>query len=667
VTVGAQEVDESGEPLDLPKFAQAETGFVSIPDTDPNGDNTITGTSGDDVVMGDTGGYITTVEPGQDYNIALIVDTSGSMSDEMGDSGQSRMEVVIASLTNFVESLQGHDGTVNVKLIAFDTNIEFNFEAQDITVNSSQYDALLDQIETQLTAGGWTNYEAGLELADSWFTSMSSDSSNNVAYFLTDGEPTVGSNDDEALINALDAFESLAEQAQVQAIGIGDDISTDILQFFDNTTAGELIAVPGLTATDEVLFDFETSLAGANTGSDNSQNGGVYIDDGGRLNVKDKDTGNDNVDAEWTSNSFTVDDGAQIDFDLTFDDGEYSWGVYDQNGQLVDSGNGYDDSGDKIESSITSEALSAGTYTLKIRFDANQNETGRVRIEQINLLTPVLAVAGLVQSVTSADQLEAALQGGSINYDIADMGSDTVIGDEGNDILFGDAVNSDELPWGIDGNPERPDDLADGAGLDGVYQFLTLKNGYEVSDAEIYEFIKENHEIFDVANDTRGGNDNLSGGEGDDILYGQGGNDTLSGGVGNDILVGGAGDDVLIGGTGNDILTGGSGADLFVWNSMDSATDTVTDFNATEDALDLSGLFSDLETNELEDILASLADATPYSAEGGDYSLALSQDGSDTELTITKGSDVLTIDFSGADVADITSSLLDSLNSLKVD
>ena len=51
--------------------------------------------------------------------------------------------------------------------------------------------------------------------------------------------------------------------------------------------------------------------------------------------------------------------------------------------------------------------------------------------------------------------------------------------------------------------------------------------------------------------------DMISGGAGNDIIWGRGGDDTLDGGTGNDIARGGQGDDTLIGGAGNDILDGG--------------------------------------------------------------------------------------------------------------
>lgn len=57
------------------------------------------------------------------------------------------------------------------------------------------------------------------------------------------------------------------------------------------------------------------------------------------------------------------------------------------------------------------------------------------------------------------------------------------------------------------------------------------------------------------------GNDYLDGGSGNDVLFGDAGNDDLWGGAGADSLSGGDGDDAIRGEAGNDILTGGAGAD----------------------------------------------------------------------------------------------------------
>ncbi|KTD56730.1 structural toxin protein RtxA [Legionella santicrucis] len=150
-------------------------------------------------------------------------------------------------------------------------------------------------------------------------------------------------------------------------------------------------------------------------------------------------------------------------------------------------------------------------------------------------------------------------------------------------------------------------------------------------------------------NDTLTGNasDNIiNGGAGNDSINGGAGNDTLSGGLGNDTINGGNGTDtvtyidavggvtvslatisqqntvssgldtlsnienltgsnyndtltgntsanMIIGGQGNDTLTGGAGADTFVWNSGDNIgnpTDTITDFNISQDKIDITNL-----------------------------------------------------------------------------
>lgn len=57
------------------------------------------------------------------------------------------------------------------------------------------------------------------------------------------------------------------------------------------------------------------------------------------------------------------------------------------------------------------------------------------------------------------------------------------------------------------------------------------------------------------------GADVLNGGSGNDVLYGEAGNDDLWGDSGSDYLSGGDGDDQIRGGTGSDVLIGGAGND----------------------------------------------------------------------------------------------------------
>ena len=80
-----------------------------------------------------------------------------------------------------------------------------------------------------------------------------------------------------------------------------------------------------------------------------------------------------------------------------------------------------------------------------------------------------------------------------------------------------------------------------------------------------------------------------------EAIRGSNDGDMLIGYTGDDALDGRKGDDVIIGGAGSDTLTGGDGADFFVFESVSesdgtTATDIVTDFDITSDAIVLSGL-----------------------------------------------------------------------------
>jgi len=85
------------------------------------------------------------------------------------------------------------------------------------------------------------------------------------------------------------------------------------------------------------------------------------------------------------------------------------------------------------------------------------------------------------------------------------------------------------------------------------------------------------------------GNDTLLGSAASEIFYGVAGNDTINGGAGSDILVGGAGIDKLTGGTGADTFRFAAQSDSYR-NATASFDDTITDFDVTQDKIDLAGL-----------------------------------------------------------------------------
>ncbi|WP_281648882.1 LamG-like jellyroll fold domain-containing protein [Parendozoicomonas sp. Alg238-R29] len=93
--------------------------------------------------------------------------------------------------------------------------------------------------------------------------------------------------------------------------------------------------------------------------------------------------------------------------------------------------------------------------------------------------------------------------------------------------------------------------------------------------------------------------------------------DLISGGSSDNTLIGTGGADTLLGGGGDDILTGGGGIDFFTWedgdqgNSVTPAVDTVTDFTAGSDVLNLSDLLPEAAAGDLDQYLSlSTTDGT---------------------------------------------------------
>ncbi|MBO0503528.1 type I secretion C-terminal target domain-containing protein [Aeromonas veronii] len=644
VVAGSQEYDMDSQPIaGEVKYTEADTGFMVKPTTNPNGDNgtsdkPVEGGRGDDVLLGDIGGIKTSVEPGKNYNIALIVDTSGSMINDLAGHqnttrnwdgswyqtpeqyAASRMKLTIDALKVLATQLAGHDGIVNIALISFneaaDDALFFN------GLNAANLADLIQNINS-LIAGGGTNYEDAFIEATNWFNTKLGSSSGstfeNVTYFLTDGDPTVyngnrNPSESDAMQKAIDAFAPLSGHSEVKAIGIGNGVKKENLAYFDNT---KVVGSGSQYEPPHLLNDFSGNTGSWSSGwRVNGDSSGSVSRVAGRLELTDN-AGNDA--SVFFSEKMTLTAGTGLRFDLGLGSNFSLGDRFSVQLQHL-NGNTWVNVGAALTSVglVNSGPLAKGDYRYVFTvIDAQQgwwdDSTATLWIDNLHKVMNERPPVGQPDIINTADQLKAVLVGSSTTNTPAEVGADVLHGGAGNDILFGDAINTDHLPWGTAGNPAKPADWVDSKGLDGLTQFLTLKNGYAPSSLELYEYIKGNANSFDVAGDTRGGNDKLHGGLGDDILFGQGGDDELYGddgkdilygGTGSDKLDGGAGNDILSGGLGNDILTGGEGTDIFVWNKGDAsasnpATDVITDFNKTanntidlnqKDVIDLSDL-----------------------------------------------------------------------------
>ena len=87
--------------------------------------------------------------------------------------------------------------------------------------------------------------------------------------------------------------------------------------------------------------------------------------------------------------------------------------------------------------------------------------------------------------------------------------------------------------------------------------------------------------------DASDGNDTVTGGGEDDVVFGGNGNDYINGNDGDDAAVGGAGNDTILGWRGNDLLIGGLGSDsLFGYFGDNILVGGTTAHDADLDALD---------------------------------------------------------------------------------
>ncbi|MGH1375480.1 MAG: DUF5801 repeats-in-toxin domain-containing protein [Alphaproteobacteria bacterium] len=183
-------------------------------------------------------------------------------------------------------------------------------------------------------------------------------------------------------------------------------------------------------------------------------------------------------------------------------------------------------------------------------------------------------------NIDDPSDLDVVFKDTSPLNNLAAVGDDVIEGGDGDDIIFGDAVNTDGLAdtHGLN--------TVDGAGWQA---FDKLESGESTVDTdwsrdETVDYVQNNHEALSEES------------EDDDGDGRQGGDDTLFGGAGNDIIYGQEGDDLLYGGAGDDVLSGGSGADTFVQNMVNQGVDIIRDFSTDEgDVLDLAGLIQNYD------------------------------------------------------------------------
>ena len=189
-------------------------------------------------------------------------------------------------------------------------------------------------------------------------------------------------------------------------------------------------------------------------------------------------------------------------------------------------------------------------------------------------------------------------------------GDDVIYGEDGADTIYGD-INFTDTHAG-------DDVLYGGAGNDTINGFY----GNDTIYGDDGNDLLRGQQGMDYIEGNLGA-DRLEGGDGMDRLYGGAQNDIIEGGNDMDILRGDEGFDKLYGDAGNDILFadegwdflyGGAGMDTFIFDDItDYASNqynSVKDFNAAEDVLNIDMILDTAGYDPLADALSDFVSVT---------------------------------------------------------
>ena len=120
-------------------------------------------------------------------NVMLILDLSGSMDTSSGLTGLTRLDVAKAAINEVLDQYDNR-GDVMVRIVTFsDTGAAVGSAWQSVANAKAAI--------AGLSAGGNTNYDAALPAAMGAFTDgtkLTGPGTQNVSYFLSDGDPTAG-------------------------------------------------------------------------------------------------------------------------------------------------------------------------------------------------------------------------------------------------------------------------------------------------------------------------------------------------------------------------------------------------------------------------------------------------------------------------------------------
>ncbi|MFA0570267.1 Ig-like domain-containing protein [Vibrio gallaecicus] len=454
--------DSSGEQLDID---------VEVVAVDVNGSTASTSVNVAETndVMADQGGSVPTTV------ISLIIDSSGSMASTPSGLSDMRIEYVLQASINLLQNVDSQEGSekVWVQLIDFDSNatntgwktvteaIAILTTAQE-KVDERNYNGIFD-------AQGGTDYEDGVEAAIAGYntnpvSNLSSDDTNGVVYFLSDGR-NYGDWDSDTNTD----WDNFIADKDVTAVGVGssDNVPASGLKEVAGNN-GKVVYIPDSLITTELpklrpTIGIAGSLLLSLSGLDAAA---VVIDETKASVIQKVDTDGNTINLP-TGLTFAKDTvGNELVVDIVY--GEF---------RIAQDGSYYFQPSSGVTEIETGKAVA---FEILVTVEDSQG------VQSQQLITLNISPNGEVNAVptssfnasTGDDQFQGTEQDDII---LGHAGNDVLLGAAGDDILLG-GDGSDILIGGLG------DDILTGGDGDDIFKWVDepLNNHQDViTDFEV--------------------------------------------------------------------------------------------------------------------------------------------------------------------------------------
>ena len=406
-----------------------------------------------------------------DTNLVIVIDVSGSM----GPPYSNRLEIAQKAVKNLIDEYD-KIGDVKVQIITFSSGAGVQTYNGDVWLEPDEAEIVIDG----LSANGGTNYDAALQEAMDAYGEdgkLSSPQTQNVLYFMSDGNPTFPSwttyygevqhgggagntteNEDGIQLDEQAQWEAFlrVEKIDALAIGVGSGVSTGDL---------EPVAYNGRKDVDRdaVVVQDENDLSDI------------------LLSTVDPDSISGNL-----GEGYGADETGYVK-SITIDGRTYSYSPDGNggNGSISVSGGTDQSTFDTLTKILTISTSNDGTLAVNMdtgEYVYSSPMTVVTAVYTENIAYQIVDFDGDVQSIAGkiivqpppiigTDANDTLTGGVHSDYIKGRDGNDTISGNDGNDMLIGG--NGTDVLWGGEGDDILVFDTADtidgGAGTDTLF------------------------------------------------------------------------------------------------------------------------------------------------------------------------------------------------------